>query len=103
MLRHMVMMKFADHVDATAIASIRDELESLQSLMGGISGFTWRENISPEDRVVHGLRHLFWFDFDTEADRDAYLVHPAHQATGARLVSLCDGGADGIVVCDFLR
>ncbi|HVX80463.1 MAG TPA: Dabb family protein, partial [Devosiaceae bacterium] len=39
--------------------------------------------------------------FDTAAARDAYLVHPDHQAVGARIVAAAEGGPAGILVFDF--
>ena len=38
-------------------------------------------NISPEGKTL-GLTHTFVMEFSSEADRDAYLIHPAHVAFG---------------------
>ena len=40
----------------------------------------------------------------TFRDRDSHLAydgHPRHKAAGARLVALCQGGYDGIMVFDL--
>jgi hypothetical protein len=34
--------------------------------------------------------------------RDAYLIHPAHQAIGARIVAETEGGAEGVFVFDVV-
>ena len=39
--------------------------------------------------------------FESAATRDAYLEHPAHKEAGAALVSVCDGGVDGLTVVDI--
>lgn len=101
MIRHLVALKFRDGTPEATKAALMDDLSGLSAEIGGILDFQVRRNVSPEDPVVRGFRDLFWFDFRDEAVRDAYLEHPAHRAVGARLVEACDGGADGIFVCDF--
>jgi len=57
-------------------------------------------NVSPEG-LARGFTHAFTVDFADVAARDAYLVHPAHQAAGARLVAAAQGGIDGLLVIDL--
>jgi hypothetical protein len=101
MIRHLVALKFHDRTSEAAKAALMHDLARLSGQIDGILGFEVRRNVSPEDPVVRGFRDLFWFDFRDAGVRDAYLVHPAHRAVGARLVAACEGGADGIFVCDF--
>ena len=39
--------------------------------------------------------------FVTQHALEAYAVHPRHQELGAQLCTLCEGGADGIVVYEI--
>ena len=56
----------------------------------------WGLNSSPEGKD-HGFTHCFTLTFDSEADRDAYLPHPAHQHFGATYVR---GAVDDVFVLD---
>ena len=100
MIRHMVHLRFpAGTPDATR-AALYDGLRGLSDQIEGVLDFRSFANISPEVPVVRGFHDLFWFDFHDTRVRDAYLVHPAHQALAARLVAATEGGPDGVFVCD---
>ena len=101
MIRHIVAVRFSNAASAEEKAAIFAELAALKDIVEGALDFQVRQNISPEEPVVHGLNDLFWFDFRDEASRDAYLVDPAHVKAGARLVAASEGGVDGITVLDF--
>jgi hypothetical protein len=101
MIRHIVLVRFRPAVTAAEKASIYAELESLRELVPGFLGASYGPNVSPEG-LGKGYVDGFTMDFSDEAARDAYLVHPAHQAAGARLVAALDGGIEGLVVFDFV-
>ncbi|MGI1661573.1 Dabb family protein [Palleronia sp. KMU-117] len=101
MIRHLVALRFPACTPAAAKAALMQDLSGLSDRIDGILDFQVRANLSPEDAMVRGFRDLFWFDFRDAAARDAYLSDPGHRAIGARLVAALDGGADGVLVCDF--
>jgi hypothetical protein len=101
MIRHIVLVRFKHSVTAAAKAAHYAGLEALKGHLKGIAGSQFGPNISPEEPVIHGFKDGFWFDFVDEAARDAYLVDPAHQAAGAKLVADAEGGVDGLVVFDM--
>lgn len=101
MIRHLVALRFKPETNQRDIIAIAGALAELETKLYGIAAFEFRENISPETELVRGFGHVFWFDFDTEEDRDEYLADPQHQAVGAQLVAMTQGGKDGIFVCDF--
>jgi hypothetical protein len=101
MIRHIVLVRFRPEVTAAEKASIYAELESLRELVPGFLRASYGPNVSPEG-LGKGYVDGFTMDFSDEAARDAYLVHPAHQAAGARLVAALDGGIEGLVVFDFV-
>jgi hypothetical protein len=100
MIRHMVALKFPADMGDDRKAELFAALAALSDQIDGILDFQTFRNVSPEMPVVRGFHDLFWFDFRDAAVRDAYLVHPAHQAAGAELVKAVTGGVDGIFVCD---
>jgi hypothetical protein len=101
MIRHIVLLRFKENVTAADKAAHYAELEGLKGHLKGILGSQFGPNVSPEEPVIHGFKDGFWFDFEDEAARDAYLVDPAHQAAGAKLVANAEGGRDGLVVFDM--
>jgi hypothetical protein len=101
MIRHIVLLRFKESVTADEKAAHYAELEGLKGHLKGILGSQFGPNVSPEEPVIHGFKDGFWFDFADEAARDAYLVDPAHQAAGAKLVANAEGGRDGLVVFDM--
>lgn len=100
MLRHVVLVRFASATSAGEIDAIFADLARLKEAMPGLLDFRAGANASGEG-LTRGYGHAFTADFADVAARDAYLVHPDHQAAGARLVRAADGGLDGLVVIDF--
>ena len=101
MIRHLVALRFREGTSTAVKQGLMDDLASLRDHIDGIIDFQVRPNISVEDQMVRGYRDVFWFDFEAESVRDAYLEDEAHQAVGARLVAELEGGADGVFVFDF--
>ncbi|GAA0881123.1 Dabb family protein [Algoriphagus jejuensis] len=85
-LRHVVLFGFKETVSPEEIHKIIDAFKALPSEISEIKGFEWGTNNSPEG-LNQGLTHAFTLTFHSEADRDAYLPHPAHKAFGAILGS----------------
>ncbi len=80
-LRHVVLFKFKDSATPDQVQVVVDAFKALPSKIEGIRGFEWGTNVSPESHS-QGLTHAFFLTFTSEADRDAYLVHPAHKDFG---------------------
>ncbi|WP_131117007.1 Dabb family protein [Lichenihabitans psoromatis] len=100
MLRHIVFAHLRADVPAHEISGILAELAALQQVIPGLLAFSAGPNESPEG-LSRDYTHAFTVDFTDAAARDAYLVHPAHQAAGARLVSAVKDGPAGLAVVDF--
>lgn len=100
MIRHIVLVRLDPSVAAAEEAAIFEALRDLQGVVPGMRSFASGPNVSPEG-LAKGFTHAFVASFDDEAARNAYLVHPAHRAAGARLVAATEGGLDGLVVLDF--
>lgn len=75
-MKHVVLCAFVADLDPTAIiadfASLATSVPSVQALEHG-------PNVSPEG-LDDGFTHCFVVTFAGAAERDAYLVDPAHVA-----------------------
>ena len=83
-LRHVVLFGFEETATAEDIKAIEEKFAALPNEISEIKCFEWGIDCSPEG-LQKGHTHAFILTFDSEADRDAYLVHPAHKAFGQSL------------------
>jgi hypothetical protein len=100
MIRHCVFIRFQTTVADVERQSILSDIAALQRLVPGYLTFTDGANVSPEG-LGKGYNSGFIIDFADVAARDAYLVHPAHEKAGGRIVAATEGGIDGVFVYDF--
>jgi len=100
MIRHCVFVNYRPSFGRAERDAINADLAGLQAKIEGMLGFDAGRNVNPEG-LGHGYDDGFLIDFRDAAARDAYLVHPEHQAIGARIVGAAEGGTDGIFVFDF--
>jgi len=98
LLRHVVMFGWKEGTDASQINKIVAAFKELPSKISLIRSFEWGTNNSPEG-LNQGLTHCFFVSFSSEADRDAYLVHPAHKEFGR----LLKPAPDKITVLDYWK
>jgi hypothetical protein len=80
-LRHVVLFKFKESAAPEDITRIENAFRALPGKIPQIVDFEWGINNSPENRS-QGFTHCFFVTFRNEADRDAYLPHPAHKEFG---------------------
>lgn len=79
MLRHVVMFQFKESCSEADVQKVVDAFRGLPSKISEIADFEYGVNNSPEG-LAGGLTHCFLVTFKSEADRAAYLPHPAHEA-----------------------
>ena len=96
LLRHVVMFKFQDDATEEQIAEIVKGFQELPQKIDAIHAFEWGTDNSPEG-LAKGFTHCFFVTFKSEADREAYLPHPAHQAFVAELKPILDD----VMVIDY--
>ncbi|MBX3539094.1 MAG: Dabb family protein [Chelatococcus sp.] len=99
-VEHVVLVRFRPDVAKPQIDGVFAALEQLRHTIPGITRILTGPNSSPEG-LGRGYNHLFIVDFASIAARDAYLKDPGHQAVARQLLSLADGGTDGLVVADL--
>lgn len=83
-LRHVVLFQFKEGTSTEDIRRIENAFCALPSQVDAIYDFEWGTDISVENRQK-GFTHCFVVTFLSEADRGAYLPHPAHQEFGRLL------------------
>ncbi len=96
-VRHVVLFKFKDGSSPAQIQEIVAAFAALPQQIPQIRGFEWGTDMSPEG-LQQGLTHAFILTFDSAADRDAYLPHPAHKA----FVDVLKPHLDKVTVLDFV-
>lgn len=95
-LRHVVMFGWKAATDTAYINKIVLAFRALPGKINLIRRFEWGVNNSPEG-LNQGLTHCFLLTFSSEADRDAYIIHPAHKA----FVALLNPAPDHVTVLDY--
>ena len=83
-LLHVVSFKFKSTATPEQIKEVTDAFSALKKKIPAIQSLDWGTNISPE-KHDKGFTHGFILSFNTEKDRDAYLVHPDHKEFGKAL------------------
>ena len=77
-LRHVVLFAFKGSSTPGQIGEIERAFGELPGKIDEIHEFEWGTDVSVEN-LSQGYTHCFLVTFLSEADRDAYLPHPAHQ------------------------
>ena len=95
-LRHVVLFAFRDDASQDAVDAVVADFGRLPAEIPGIAAFEWGSNVSPEG-LNNGFTHCFTLTFAGAAERDAYLVHPAHQ----RFVSTLGSCLERSLVLDY--
>lgn len=83
-LRHVVAFKFKPDATPAQIKEVEDAFRALKTKIPQIASLEWGTNCSPE-KHDKGFTHCWILTFNSAADRDAYLPHPAHKAFGKSL------------------
>jgi hypothetical protein len=95
-LRHVVLFKFKDTSTPADVERVVAAFRGLPAKIKEIAGFEWGTDVSPEGKA-QGFTHCFLVTFKSEADRDAYLPHPAHKD----FVGVVGPHVDKVCVVDF--
>jgi hypothetical protein len=80
-LRHVVLFKFKDDTPPEQLRAIEQAFCALPNQISTIAALEWGTDVSVEG-IAQGFTHCFLLTFNSVADRDAYLPHPAHKAFG---------------------
>ncbi|WP_394789688.1 Dabb family protein [Rhodoferax sp.] len=100
MIQHCVFVRFRPEISAAAKQALWAELQALVGVIPGLREVRAGANARYED-LDHGFTDGFIAVFDDRAALATYQAHPAHQATGAKLVQAALGGLQGLMVFDL--
>lgn len=98
MIRHIVMLNLPEGHNAAELEDVMDGLSRLN--IAGFEGFEHGPNRDFESKS-QDYPYGFICHFSDAAALERYAMDPNHQALGGRLVALCNGGANGIMVMDL--
>jgi hypothetical protein len=96
-IQHVVSFKFKATASPEDIKKVETAFAGLKKKISQIKALEWGTNISPE-KLNKGFTHCWVLTFQSEKDRDAYLVHPDHKAFGANLGPVLED----VFVVDFV-
>jgi hypothetical protein len=96
-VQHVVSFKFKNTATAEEIKKVEIAFADLKKKIPQIKSLEWGTNISPE-KLNKGFTHCWVLTFNSEKDRDAYLVHPDHKEFGKKLAPVLDD----VFVIDFV-
>ncbi len=97
LLRHVVLFKFKDAATPAQVKEVQQAFSALPGKIPSIVSYEWGTNISPEN-LSQGFTHCFLVAFKNAAERDGYLIHPAHKEFGTILKPYLDK----VLVIDFM-
>ena len=95
-LRHFVCFKYKAEALKEQIAEVEKAFAALEKKINEIKGFEKGINNSPEG-LNKGFKHCYLITFNSEKDRDVYLVHPAHK----KFVELVGPVLEDVFVVDY--
>ena len=96
LLRHVVLLGFKETTIPHQIEEVEQTFASLPAKIDIIYDFEWGTDVSVEN-LAQGFTHCFLVTFRSEAHRDAYLPHPAHQ----ELTELVGPLLERVLVVDY--
>jgi len=100
MIQHCVFCRLSPAHDPAELAAVMAGLAALVGEIRGFTAFAHGPNIDMEAKSP-GWPYGFVGTYASRAALATYAENPRHRALGARLVALCEGGGDGIVVYDI--
>ena len=95
-LRHVVLFKFSGDTKSEKTKEFEEAFLALPKKIIQIKNFEWGTNSSPEN-LSQGFSHCFFMSFQSNQDRDDYLVHPDHKKFG----ELLRPSLDKVLVIDY--
>lgn len=95
-LNHVVLIKFKSSATPEQIKKVEEAFAALKEKVPGVTSLRYGTNVSPEKKNK-GYTHAFVLTFNSDKDRDAYLVHPEHKAFGKVLGPVMED----VLVIDF--
>lgn len=100
MIAHCVFLRLSADADLAKLDQVMLGLDALTRSMPGAGPMVYGPNLDLEGKSEE-YPYGFVIHFEDGSALAQYGTDPIHKTLGASLVSLCEGGTDGIVVYDL--
>ena len=100
MLKHCVFVSFQSTFTQGERNAMLAKFETICELIPGAVDFSFGPNLDFENKSEN-YSDGFIITFSDRAALQAYDQHPMHIASGAKMVKMCNNGANGIIVFDL--
>jgi hypothetical protein len=100
MLKHCVFVNFQSKFTATECNTMLAKFEGIGKDVPGMLDYAFGPNLDFE-KMSAQYTNGFIITFQDRAAHLAYETHPDHLRLGAKMVEMCNGGVDGIIVFDL--
>ncbi|AML52208.1 Dabb family protein [Falsihalocynthiibacter arcticus] len=100
MLKHCVFVDFQPQYTQEERDAVLAGFAEVAADVPGMLDYCFGPNLDFENKSP-AYRDGFVVTFENRDALLAYANHPHHMALGARMVAMCNGGYDGIIVFDL--
>ena len=100
MIKHCVFLNFKSETSESEQFDIFEGLSNLKNQIEGLNDFEYGNNLDFEQKSAD-YNSGFIASFENHQALLEYNEHPEHVLHGSKLVSMCNGGHQGIIVFDI--
>ena len=102
MIKHIVLLELADHINPTDILMMMNKLENLKNTsIPQIKSFSHGKSSSIE-QLENGFNYCFMMEFESIPDRDYYVLHEDHKKIASEAIEpALKNGKECVIVYDF--
>ena len=100
MIKHCVFLNFKSEISESEQFDIFEGLSNLKNQVEGLNDFEYGNNLDFEQKSAD-FNSGFIASFENRQALLEYNEHPEHALLGSKLVSMCKGGHQGIIVFDI--
>jgi hypothetical protein len=100
MIKHCVFLNFKSEISESDQFDVFEGLSNLKNQVEGLNDFEYGNNLDFEQKSAD-YNSGFIASFENRQALLEYNEHPEHALLGSKLVSMCKGGHQGIIVFDI--
>jgi hypothetical protein len=100
MIKHCVFLNFKSEISESEQFDIFEGLSNLKNQVEGLNDFEYGNNLDFEQKSAD-YNSGFIASFENHQALLEYNENPEHALLGSKLVSMCKGGHQGIIVFDI--
>ena len=100
MIKHCVFLNFKSEISESEQFDVFEGLSNLKNQVEGLNDFEYGNNLDFEQKSAD-YNSGFIASFENRQALLEYNENPEHALLGSKLVSMCKGGHQGIIVFDI--